>query len=309
MFSKGKRVGLALSLFCLFSFSAVGVRAEDFGVYKEGKGVVLEVKGQKFSVGVGTANWSWDWLRVDEVTVDKNQVYAKAFCTSFYDKGTFKGTLAAEHIQEIKVILDKEDEKVVYIKAKAYNQSEKKIVEPYCIEMNLRVKKGFPCLFVHQRMTNPTDSPKNLSFTSYARSFSTYAGADLKRNKIIRTWNALAKNSNWLWAKREITEKTEGTKGLGIISFASDDSFGTDPRGHIYFGDVKGTVEEGDCLESKWAVMAAEAPEEVKALYTKIKDMELGPLLRPGNQIVMFSNSRFRNINIIKKMEGRNYND
>ena len=291
--ARGTRFGLVLGMICLFGLLHGAVRGEagDFEVYKEGKGVVLEVADQKFSVGVGRGFWGYDWLDIDKVAGVPG--YGSSFCTNFLCP-EYKGWgnyFAAGHIQEIKVVFDNEDEKVVYLKAKAYNHSEKKIVEPYYMEMNLRIKKGFPCLFIYQRVTNSADCPKNLSFGNYVRSFSTYAGADLKKNEIIRRWNALANKANFLWAKREITEKTEGSKGLGMISFIPT-SFSTGPRGHIYFGYAKGTVEEGDYLESKWAVMAAESPEEAKGIYEKIKDMELESFLRPGEQTVMLSNSK-----------------
>lgn len=270
-----KKIGLVLGMVSLLSLTQVEVKAQEFSVVKEGKGVTLEVSGQRFEVRADSKGSSYNWLDIDDVAGIPG--IEKSFSLNFvYPE--YKGwvsNFAARYIQEIKVVLDKEEEKVVYVKAKAYNHPAKKIVEPYYMEMNLRIKKGFPCLFIHQRVTNPSDSPKSLSFGSYARNCSTYAGVDLKVEKMPKK-GALGKR-NFFWAKREITEKTEGSKGFGIISFIPTSFFSGCLN--VYFGYVAGVVEEGEYLESRWAVMAAETPEEAKALYEKIKDIKFGDFL------------------------------
>lgn len=263
-------------------------KSEDFEVTQKGKGIILKTANQKFCVGVGNGLWKQDWLCVDGVAADRDS--ARTICTNFCFpdplRGSCPGRFAADYIDKIKVVLDKADEKVVYVKIKLYDINLKKIEPLHYLEMNLRIKKGVPCLFIHQRMTNFTDSHRKFYFGNFVRYLSVYATDDLEVKKMPKTekkeWKNLAKSANWFWTKREIKDNTEGRDGLGIISFipTSLGTYSIGPGAHIWWGYGSWQIlKMGESKDYKMALMAAKNPEEVKNLYEKIKDIELSPFI------------------------------
>ena len=282
MFSKGIRIGLVLGMFCLFSLLAVEVRAEDFGVVKEGKSVILTVDGQEFVVDTSIKK---GYLRGTWLTSHRFKtafVGSQRIIQSISSKDV-RGLFTSEQIEELKVLLDKENEKVVYLKGKAYNYKKKKILESFSLETNLRIKKGFPCLFIHQRLTNLGNSPRNVCMINRCMDrISLYAGPGTEINEVPQKkgWVRLVVNRNWIWAKGE-------KLGFGIISFTPTDfSCATLYWNWSFLRQTELFLEEGDSIEYRMAITIDKTLEEVKGLYEKIKDMELKSFLCPGEQVV-----------------------
>ena len=291
MFNKRKKFYLALLLVCYFL--AVEGKAEDFGVFHEGKGIILKTANQKFCIGAGKEFWKEDWLYIDGVAADRDG--ERTICTNFcffnepnpLRRGC-PGRFAADYIDEVKIVLDKADEKIVYVKIKLYCLVLKKVEPLHYLEMNLRIKKGFPCLFIYQRMTNFTDSPAEFYFGSFVRSLSVYATDDLEIKKMPRTgkkWQTLG-HKDWLWAKREVKNNTDGKYGLGIISFVPTGFSTHITMSRIWWGyNPKRMLKTGESSDYKMALMAAKNPEQVKNLYEKIKNIELSPFIYPDEKL------------------------
>ena len=257
--------------------SSLSVSTSDFGIYQKDKGFILKTANQQFRVGTGMKDRHW--LDIKEVAVRSNQV--NTIGTNFITPGIYWTDIAPKYIEKARIVKNENDEKILYLKIKGNCHGKK--IEPYYIEMNLKIKKGFPCLFICQRVINATDESRKLTFGNFASDIFVYGGHNVNLKSVVpenKKCRTILKG-DWIWLKRKITEHTKGWKGFGIISFIPT-SFWT-IKGHVMFWGYNTTkvVEGGDNLEYKMAVMAAESPEEVKFVYEKIKDMKLGPFCSP----------------------------
>lgn len=250
--------------------SNLSVSTSDFGIYQKDKGFILKTANQQFRVGTGTKDRSW--LDIEKVAVRSNQV--NTIGTNFITPGIYWAGFDRKYIEKAEIVKNGNDEKILYLKIKGNTYGK---IEPYYIEMNLKIKKGFPCLFICQRVTNTANESRKLTFGNFAGDMFVYAGSDVNL-KLVAPGDKKSRTilkGDWIWLKREITEHTKGWKGLGIISFTPTSFWTT--KGHVtYWGYNTKVVEEGDNLEYKMAVMAAEGPEEVKFVYEKIRDIKFG---------------------------------
>ena len=280
---KINKVLAGLTLILSVNLLTPGLRAEEFGIYKEGKNTILISEGERFEVDYKDV---YGYLKMEGIP---GKVSTSISLPAYKGKSLWFG---GRYLEEAKILLDKEDEKVIYLKG--YAHSQKKVegkntrpkTEEVYLEMNLRIKKGFPCLFVQQRLVSTVENPLKIYF------FSSSGGAHFQKYRVSgeeavqetpSKWCSLGKK-DWIWVG------LDKEKGMGIIS-PSTATFQFDPRNHLNWAHTRKLLEEGAILEMPWIILfKAKDPEEVKSLYEKVKDMELEPFLSPGEQLVMLSN-------------------
>ena len=283
MFSKGKRMGLALSVLCLFGLSVVRVNAEDFGVYKgEGKEIILKTQGLEFHVGGG--KWDWFWLEIKKADKPEKICSVSTYSESEASDDRYYNHFIQKSIEKMEVVVDEEDEKVVYIKATPVPNAPQKS-SLVSLEMNLRIKKGIPCLFICQRLTNLANTPHMVTFYNKVRSlFHVCAGKDMKIHNLPT--KEFHKKESWIRVKEKAKEE-----GLGTMTFVPVEPYPLfittgNPSG-LMFGYIHRRILEEECyLEYSAALSVSKTPEEIGALYEKVKDIKLGPFLLPDQQIV-----------------------
>ncbi len=261
---------LLIGALCLFILPRLA-NASDFGIYQKGKGIILKTAGQEFRVEAGGKGSGW--LNIENVTVKKNTL-GQTVNTNLTDKSYKQWThFNVGKIEEIKIVKDEADEKIAFLKIRCSDwYKEKENYDVYYMEANLKIKRGIPCLFIYQRIKNPTKIPQKLDYGSYTSGISFYSGDNLEISTVDpekKKWHEIAKG-DWIWVKRKITEQTEGKKGFGIISFTPT-HFCLLFTHRIFWGYSVKVVSAGCFREYKMAVMAAESPEDVKAVYEKIR--------------------------------------
>ena len=185
----------------------------------------------------------------------------------------------SNNIEEIKTVKETDDERVVYIKIKCSEwYQETKSYDVYYLEINLIARKDIPCLFIHQRVRNPTEHPQKINFGNYTSGVSQW-GVDsniLKVDPANKAWLNIVKG-NCIW----IEKATPNKKGLGVILFGTH-GFSLFLGHRIFWGYGHHLpVKPGECVEEKAAVMLADNPAEVTALHGKIKDEKFGEFIAP----------------------------
>lgn len=252
------------------------VSAADFGVRQQDNLVILASGGQQFDAD--SKSEIPGWLHIAPAAEKPENTLNSNLQDFSYKKWTH---FDAKNIKKMQVVKDAADEKTVYLKIKNgrwYHEKEDVVV--YCLEVNLTVRKDIPCLFVYQRIVNPAEPPQKLCYGNYISDILCYAGPDSAVQSVDQTekkWHTLFKG-NWIWIKLSAGNPSEEKKGLGIISFAPTRFCLSGPN-RLFWGYETKNVKKYDALEYKMAVFSAQTPEEVKALYEKIKDVHFAPFL------------------------------
>lgn len=95
-------------ILAVFYLLNLNITAKEFGVFKEGKKVILKVDEQEFGVGVeGKGEWNYDWLYVNGVAADSN--YVKALCAYIdFPEDKTQSCFRSKCIEKIEVVVDKD---------------------------------------------------------------------------------------------------------------------------------------------------------------------------------------------------------
>jgi len=245
------------------------------------KSAVIDISGQKFATGTDPKKSGW---LVVECCEDRTSGNANEYTinTNLTDGSSKQWThFNSGNIEEVRIVKDTADEKVVYVKIKCSEwYKEVKDFDVYFLEINLIARKGVPCLLIHQRVRNPTAQPQKLNFGSYTSGVFSWADS-ANVNKVDPANKAWIKivNGGCVWLEKG--EHRENKKGLGVISFTPP-GFSVFLGHRIFWGyGSKLPVPPGEYVESKMAVMTADTPAELLAIYETIKELKFSEFVTP----------------------------
>lgn len=266
----------AISGLLTISFLPFGLFAGNFSVKLENRTVMIETAGQKYIAGAGTK--ASGWLDMEDIenrkTGKKNENTINTNLSDCDKKWTY---FNSGNIEEIKIVKDDENEKVVYLRIKcSVWAKEKKNYDMYYLEVNLIARKDIPCLLVYQRIRNSTSKAQKLNFGSYTSGvleWSSGSGIN-KVNPEKKQGHGIAKGNYILLVKQE-----DKDRNLGIISFTPT-NFWILFAHRVFWGyNTPQIIQPGEYKEYKMAIMTAKNTQKIQTVYEKIKNLEFGDFI------------------------------
>lgn len=239
------------------------------------KRVAVEIENVKYIAGTDLKSNGWLNIENCESPVNENTVNTNLTDSSYKQWTHFNGT----NIQEIKLVKDTPEEKIVYLKIKCSAwYKEDKDYDVYFLEVNLITRKDIPCLLVYQRVCNPAKEALKINFGSYTSGVVAW-GIDSNTVKVDpanKAWMKIVKGS-YIWLEKGA--HSENKKGLGIIEFGKA-GFCLFLGHRIFWGYGNSSMlPPGKYLETKTALLLADKPQDVLNVYEKIKDIKFNDFI------------------------------